>query len=267
MQAQVKNIPVRANGESLQFDAKQFLKKTYKHGPTYATQFSKFFPNLNISASGRNPIWVPIEEMSSMVERLHKSEKIAEFDMQQTVDSIKDWAFSIGLTSYKSAARLKEEEKKEAAITEQKQVGVNPVIRFLNDAWFPVLASTVFAIVIGSFSYEIFSDTIGMPPVLNFLLATIYVLFPVLTSIRQYQFDIDGFKLSPLALVMVFDMIFTAYHVGWLREEGYTPETEMHPVLKIAFIIIIPVMQKATNDMILKIRTSYQRKGWLPSVI
>lgn len=263
----ISNIPVTVKNQTLVFDAKKLIKDQFKYGHAILQKFNETFPEVNADVLPRNPVWVPIEYLTTLLERLDTAKRIADLDVKDFINKSKDWAFENGLTQYKSDLRLKEEAKVQALKEEQTQVGVNPVIRFLNDAWFPVIASTIFAIVIGSFSYEIFSDTIGMPPVLNFLLATIYVLFPVLTSISQYQFDIDGFKLSPLALVMVFDMIFTAYHVGWLRAEGYTPETEMHPVLKIAFIIIIPVMQKATNDMILKIRASYQRKGWLPSVI
>lgn len=267
MQTQISNIPVAIQGQTLVFDAKQLIRTQFNSGANIISSFQKYFPEIKTTIVPRNPIWVPIEDLTTLFIRLERAKRSAFLDVNDFLNKSKDWAFDQGQTQYKSETRVKEEQKLQALKEEKTQVGINPVIRFLNDVWFPVISSTIFAIVIGSFSYEIFSDTIGMSPMMNVLLSAIYVLFPVLTSIRQYQFEFMGSKFNPLTLVMVFDMIFTAYHVGWLRTGDYVPENDMHPILKISFIIIIPVMQKATNDMILKIRAAYQKKGWLPSVI
>jgi hypothetical protein len=273
----IQNVNFSIQDGELRADAKQLLRTVFKSGNAYLARIDTIFPNWVSEA--RKPIWIPAEEIFAVFERFKSSEKLIEIDPKSVIDDAYDWAFSLGLTKYKSAKRLAEEHaatQKEladlrafAASVKEKESrgGVNPAISFLNDVWFPVSVSAVFCVVIGSFSYEIMSETSGMNPVMNILLSVVYVLFPILTAIRQYQFDIDGFKLSPLTVVMVFDMLFTAYHVGWLREPGYVPEVELHPVLKIAFIVFIPLMQKVTNDMIMKIRSSYQKRGWLPSII
>jgi len=97
-------------------------------------------------------------------------------------------------------------------------------------------------------------------------------MFPVLTAIRQYTFDVGRYHIQPLWIVMLVDMVFTAYHVGWLRVEtpvegGVEVATmNLHWLIKSVYVIIIPLMQKATNEMLLKIRATYLVKGWLPKV-
>jgi hypothetical protein len=66
---------------------------------------------------------------------------------------------------------------------------------------------------------------------------------------------------------MIIDMVFTAYHVGWFHV-GVDGEIgqDLHWIIKSVYVIIIPLMQKATNDMILKIRQVYLDKDWLPNI-
>lgn len=168
------------------------------------------------------------------------------------------------------ADKLQEVERIEAARLDvdklRQKANVNPVIKALNDAWFPVIVSFVFCVLIGQFSYEILSETMGMNPLMNGMLATVYALFPVLTAIRRFEFKIFGKSIQPLWIVMLIDMVFTAYHVGWLRVGDFEHTVEMHWLLKVVYIVFIPTMQKSTNTMILDLRKSYLSKGLLPNI-
>lgn len=284
MQTTINNIIVKIEGTLLQVDVKSFLK-LFKSGNLYISKFKETFPSIEAENTPRQPMWINIKDLEVVFDKFRNSEMIvSEFDLKNFLDQSFDWAYGLGLTEYKSTKKIAEEAAEEVErietergelirlrefveqMKEREKVGINPAIAFLNDVWFPVLLSGVFACVIGNFSYEILSETMGMSPAMNVLLAVVYVLFPILTSIRQYQFDFFGEKVSPLIVVMVADMIFTAYHVGWFRGDDYHTSIELHPVLKMVYVTIIPLFQKATNDMILKIRASYLAKGWLPKV-
>lgn len=284
MQNNISNITTTIKGNELLVDAKSFLK-IFKSGSVFVSKFKDTFPTIETENIPRQPMWVNIESVSEIFDKFKNNEIIdTQFKLSDFLNGAYDWAYSMGLTDYKSQSKIAAEEEEKAKkikeehsellhlrevvanIKEKEKVGINPAIQFLNDVWFPVSMSLVFASVIGSFSYEILSETMGMAPIMNVLLAIVYVLFPILTSIRQYNFEVMGEKISPLTIVMIADMIFTAYHVGWLHGDGYEPKLEMHWILKMVYILIIPIFQKATNDMILKIRASYLNKGWLPKV-
>lgn len=295
-----ENIPYFVDGENVFVDAKPLIKGTFTSAVNYLTELQKN-PAVK-TEGGRTPIWCPIDVLSNFFtdkQNATRTETGQAFSFASFKDALYDMLYDSGKTQFVSDRRKAETEAKEkqeakenkdkiaklelelkrlndeknAKIELEKErarAGVNPVIRLLNDVWFPVLMSGIFALVIGGFSYEILSHTMGLNKWLNFLLAVAYVMFPLLTAIRQYNFDFGFVKIAPLWIVMVIDMVFTAYHVGWLRTDNAANHTveiaSLHPMLKIVYIIIIPLMQKATNDMILKIRATYLMKGWLPKI-
>lgn len=287
------------NGK-LFIDAKPIIKSVFSSAANYLVELGK---NQNvITDGGRSPLWVPIETLLQFFadkQNASRTENGSTFDIVSFKENIFDFLYDNGNIDFVSdrrkqaavdeknriakeneiaLAKLQAENEKlkatEAArIANEKEAaraGINPVIRALNDVWFPVLMSGVFATVIGGFSYEILSQTMGMNKWLNILLAIAYVMFPILTAIRQYTFDFGDVKIQPLWVVMAIDMVFTAYHVGWLRTDVEMVQSvnmaSLHPMLKVVYILIIPLMQKGTNEMILKIRATYLVKGWLPKV-
>jgi hypothetical protein len=293
------NYAYSLNGETLFVDAKPILKAVFSSAANYIVELGKN-PSVN-NEGGRGHLWVPINVLLDFFADKHNAARVesgANFDLFDLKENLFDFLFENGNKSFVSErrkaaeiaeknriakenelllAKLQAENERlkaadQARIADEKErarAGVNPVIRALNDVWFPVLMSGVFATVIGGFSYQILSDTMEMNVWLNVLLAIAYVLFPILTAIRQYTFDFGDVKIQPLWVVMVIDMVFTAYHVGWLRGEEFETTVKMaslHPMLKMVYILIIPLMQKGTNEMILKIRATYLVKGWLPKV-
>lgn len=295
------NYAYALNNGVLFIDAKPILKFVFSSAANYINELSRH-PQA-ITEGGRNPLWVPIDVLVVFFTDKHNATRTIEganFDLLAIKETLFDFLYENGHAQFVSERRkaveaaekelqaqanetalaklqAENEQLKAANIArieaekEKARAGVNPIIRALNDVWFPVLMSGIFATVIGGFSYEILSQTMGMNVWLNVLLAVAYVLFPILTAIRQYTFDFGQIKIQPLWIVMVVDMVFTAYHVGWLRTDTETIEASvkmasLHPMLKMVYIVMIPLMQKGTNEMILKIRATYLAKGWLPKV-
>lgn len=282
-------------------DGKTILKSTFASAANFIQELSKN-PN-TITDGGRSPLWVPIATMAQfMAEKAHSTTIDGAIDYLGFQDAIFDYLYDNGNEQFVSerrknqianekeaerianankVANLEKElatlrlanENRVAAERERAKATVNPVIRALNDVWFPVILSAIFAIVIGGFSYEILSTTMGLNPFLNVLLATAYVLFPILTAIRGYEFKFGNVIVQPLWVVMVVDMVFTAYHVGFFHvqpdvqtENVQIATIPLHWMLRLVYIGIIPLMQKATNDMLLRVRATYLIKGWLPRV-
>lgn len=290
-------ITVMVDGAKCFIDAKSLLKNVFASGNNYIQEALKM--DGVITEGGRSPLFMEFAQFAEFVAgkknaaRTEFGETFSVVDLQNVVF---DGLYNQGFTSFVSPrmaaqldaereakieaeqrelnslrvkiAQMEENQKREA---EAKQLlaksNVNPAIAFANNEWFPVALSLVFMTVIGGFSFEIISETMGMAPWLNVLLSVAYVLFPLLTAIRGYKFEMWGYKIEPLVVVMIIDSVFTAYHVGWLRTEPSTSNAEsMHWVLKIVYIFVIPFMQKSVNDMILKIRAAYLVKGYLPKI-
>lgn len=280
-------------------DAKVLFKNVFTNSANYIFEISKNADT--VSDGGRTPMWVPIPTMAQFFKQkagVSRIENTPSFEWQEFQDVIFDHYYNQGQTQFISNKRIVTEaiekekianenaallltlqeklskletaESDRIALEREKAItSVNPIIRFLNNAWFPVAMSGIFALVIGGFSYEILSETMGLEPYLNVLLSIVWVMFPVLTAIRQYEFNFFDIKIQPLAVAMIVDMVFTAYHVGWLRttpivNEDGVERAELHWILSSVYVLIIPFMQKSTNDMIMKIRGSYLSKGWLP---
>jgi hypothetical protein len=297
-----QHVPFQIETGRLFVDGKTILKNTFTSAANFIQEVGKF--DGVKTDGGRSPLWVPVALLAQfMADKSHstRTENGQNFDWTAFQDSLFDFLYDQGHTEFISERRKKVEaeakekiarenemrlaklekelaqmrEAESARLNNEKEkarAGVNPVIKALNSVWFPVVISGIFATVIGGFSYEILSTTMGLNPYLNALLAFAWVMFPVLTAIRQYTFDVGRYHIQPLWIVMLVDMVFTAYHVGWLRVEtpvegGVEVATmNLHWLIKSVYVIIIPLMQKATNEMLLKIRATYLVKGWLPKV-
>jgi len=282
---------------TLYLDAKPMIKNTFVSSQNYLSDLARH-PQTE-SEGGRAPMWVPVDVLSQFFRDKANSSRLAgaeSFNFFDFKDAIFDFLYDSGLTQFVSVRRQNEEASKREITARQNEsklqqleaelqrykdledqrlqnelesgrININPVIKSLNSVWFPVVISAIFAVVIGGFSFEILSETMGLQPYLNVLLAVAYVMFPILTAIRQYTFDFGFGKVQPLWIVMIIDMVFTAYHVGWFHV-GVDGEIgqDLHWIIKSVYVIIIPLMQKATNDMILKIRQVYLDKDWLPNI-
>lgn len=284
-------------------DAKQILKGVFASSPAYLNEIAKV--DGAKESTGREPLFVPFQAIEDLFKQRANAVRVegCDFNFSSFKNDLFDHLFETGQKQFLSdrrieaeknaadnlakenAAKLLKLEKEnaelkaanEARIANEKEkakAGVNPVIRGLNSAWMPVMLSLVFGVVLGGFSFSILSETMGLNGWLNLALSTAWVLFPIVSAVRKFEFKFDllGQKIefSPLVLAMVVDMIFTAYHVGWFRLDGETGgnevRAEMHSILKVAYIMVIPLMQKGINTMIMNIRSSYLAKGWLPMV-
>ncbi len=291
------NYAYKVQNGVLFIDAKPIIKSTFVSNQNYLMELGRN-PQTEFEG-GRSPMWVPIEVLSQFfTDKVHSSRLAGaeSFDFFAFKDAIFDFLYDTGLTQFVSVRRRNAEAQKREMMAKENEskleqleaelqrykdleqerlqnemdagrININPVIKSLNSVWFPVIISAIFAIVIGGFSYEILSETMGLKPYLNILLSIAYVMFPILTAIRQYDFDFGFMRVQPLWIVMIIDMVFTAYHVGWFHVEvdGGIGEN-LHWIIKSVYVIIIPLMQKATNDMILKIRQIYLNKDWLPNI-
>lgn len=303
-----QHVPFQIENGRLFVDGKTILKNIFASAANFIQEVGKL--DGVKTEGGRSPLWVPVATMAQfMADKSHstRTENGQNFDWTAFQDALFDLLFDQGHNQFVSERRKKAEaeakeklarenelrlaklekelaqmrEAEAARLNNEKEkarAGVNPVIRALNSVWFPVLISAVFATVICGFSYEILSTTMGhnahLPEwfsiSLNVSLSIAWVMFPILTAIRQYTFDFGRIHIQPLWFVMVVDMVFTAYHVGWMRTDpptdGQIEIASLHPVIKSVFVLAIPLMQKATNEMLLKIRATYLVKGWLPKV-
>jgi len=291
------NFAYKIQNGTLYLDAKPMIKNTFVSSQNYLSDLARH-PQTE-SEGGRAPMWVPVDVLSQFFRDKANSSRLAgaeSFNFFDFKDAIFDFLYDSGLTQFVSVRRQNEEASKREITARQNEsklqqleaelqrykdledqrlqnelesgrININPVIKSLNSVWFPVVISAIFAVVIGGFSFEILSETMGLKPYLNVLLAVAYVMFPILTAIRQYTFDFGFGKVQPLWIVMIIDMVFTAYHVGWFHV-GVDGEIgqDLHWIIKSVYVIIIPLMQKATNDMILKIRQVYLDKDWLPNI-
>ena len=289
------NVNYAIDGDNLFINAKTkgLINGVFSSAQNYITELQH--TQGVIYDGGQNPMWIPFQTMNTFFNQ--KAPNAKKFDGAEMIDwyafkeSLFDYLYNTGHKSFISDAREKEiqeernkkqlnsireledlrervkqfeaeELQRQTDLDEYSKANVNPVIAFLYNAWFPVMISMVFAILLGGFSYEILSETMGLEVYLNVMLSVVWVLFPIVASVFNYKFDVFGFKLNPLWVAMFADALFTAYHVGWFRMDE-AGRVELHWVIKTTYVFIIPFMQKSMNDLIMKIAGRYVSKGWV----
>lgn len=292
------NVNYAIDGQNLFINAKTkgLIHGVFSSAQNYIGELQK--SEGTIYEGGQTPMWVPFNLVDKFfTDKAPHATKLSDasvIDWFSFKENIFDSLYNSGYHSFISNRKAKElseqaltkqlgaakeledlrkrvqefealEKQRQADQDDYEKQHVNPVIAFLYNAWFPVMISTVFAILLGGFSYEILSHTMGLQTYLNVMLSVVWVLFPIVTAVFQYQFDVFGFKLNPLWVAMFADALFTSYHVGWFRHDA-GGQVELHWVIKSTYVFIIPFMQKSMNDLILKISNRYISKGYILQV-